>query len=428
MSSASSSKPILKRGLVAWCLYDWANSAFPTVVITFVFAAYFTKAVAVDEVTGTAQWGWAMSLSALAVGLLSPILGAVADQSGRRKPWLFTFTVLTIIASALLWLIKPEVSFVMLALVLAGFGNFAFEMGMVFYNAMLADIAPRKMIGRLSGWGWGLGYVGGLICLALTLVGFVQTETPWFGLNKDMAEHLRATPVLVAVWFAFFAIPLFIFTPDQPSRRVGLKAAIKGGIGTLILSLKKINSYGQIARYLIARMIYTDGINTLFAFGGIYAAGTFGMPFSELIMFGIAINLTAGIGAVGFAWIDDKIGPKKVILVALIALTVLGGILLIIEDKMLFWVFGVPLGLFVGPAQSASRSLMAHIAPAELRTEMFGLYAFSGKATAFLGPALLAIATDMFQSQRAGMATILVFFVIGGILLLPVVDAKAQEV
>ena len=171
-------------------------------------------------------------------------------------------------------------------------------------------------------------------------------------------------------------------------------------------------------------MIYTDGINTLFAFGGIYAAGTFGMPFSELIMFGIAINLTAGLGAAIFAWLDDKIGPKRVILIALVVLTVLGGILLIIQDKTQFWIFGVLLGLFVGPAQSASRSLMAHIAPAELRTEMFGLYAFSGKATAFIGPALLALATDMFQSQRAGMATILIFFLVGGLLLLPVVDAR----
>jgi len=263
-----------------------------------------------------------------------------------------------------------------------------------------------------------------LTCLAVTLVGLVQTETPWFGLSKDLAEHLRATPVLVAIWFTLFAIPLFVFTPDQPSRRLSPAAAIRDGIGTLVATFKKIRAYSQIARYLLARMIYTDGINTLFAFGGIYAAGTFGMPFSELIMFGIAINLTAGLGAATFAWLDDKIGPKRVILIALSALTILGGILLIIQDKTMFWIFGVPLGLFVGPAQSASRSLMAHIAPAELRTEMFGLYAFSGKATAFAGPALLALATDMFQSQRAGMATILVFFVAGGLLLMPVVDAR----
>ncbi|MBT3915479.1 MAG: MFS transporter, partial [Rhodospirillaceae bacterium] len=178
MSAENQSGPATKKGLIAWCLYDWANSAFPTVVITFVFAAYFTKGVAKDVVTGTAQWGWAMSISALGVAIIAPILGSIADKGGRRKPWLFVFTVLTIIASALLWQIQPDVSFVMLALILAGLGNFAFEMGMVFYNAMLPDLAPRKMLGRWSGWGWGLGYIGGLSCLAVTLVGFVQTETP----------------------------------------------------------------------------------------------------------------------------------------------------------------------------------------------------------------------------------------------------------
>ena len=426
MSPESSPKPTSRSGLAAWCLYDWANSAFPTVVITFVFAAYFTKGVAADEITGTAQWGWAMSLSALAVAIVAPFLGAIADQGGRRKPWLFSFTVLTVIASAALWQIHPDVSFVMLALILAGLGNFAFEMGMVFYNAMLPDIAPGRKIGRLSGWGWGLGYFGGLCCLAVTLVGFVQTETPWLGLSKDLSEHLRATPVLVALWFAVFSVPLFIFTPDKPATKKALSAAVSDGLATLFATFRKIRDYRQIARYLLARMIYTDGINTLFAFGGIYAVGSFGFSFAELIQFGIAINVAAGIGAFGFAWLDDKIGPKKVIYIALAGLIILGATLLIIQDKEMFWVFGVPLGLFVGPAQSASRSLMAHIAPPALRTEMFGLYAFSGKATAFLGPAFLAIATDLFQSQRAGMATILIFFLVGGFLLLPVIDARRE--
>ena len=413
-----------KKSVFAWALYDWANSAFPTVVITFVFAAYFTKGVAIDEVTGTSQWGYAMSLSALAVALTAPILGAIADAGGRRKPWLAFFTLIAVLASAALWQVRPDASFVMMALVLAAVGNFAFETGMVFYNAMLPDISPRHMIGRISGWGWGLGYGGGLICLAITLVGFVQAETPWFGLDKDMAEHLRAAPVLVALWFGFFALPLFIWTEDKPSRNMSFGAAAANGLATLVLTLKQVKKHSQIVRYLVARMIYTDGLNTLFAFGGIYAVGTFGMSFTELIMFGIAINLTAGIGAVLFAWVDDGIGPKRTIYIALTALSILGVILLVIESKTLFWIFGVPLGFFVGPAQAASRSMMAHMAPAELRTEMFGVYAFSGKATAFMGPALLAVATDLFQSQRAGMATIMVFFLVGGWLLWPVRDVQ----
>ncbi len=413
-----------KKSLIAWALYDWANSAFPTVVITFVFAAYFTKGVAANEVIGTSQWGYAMSLSAFAVAMVAPALGAIADVGGRRKPWLAFFTLIAILASAALWQVRPDVSYVMLALTLAAVGNFAFETGMVFYNAMLPDISPRQMIGRISGWGWGLGYAGGLSCLALTLVGFAQAETPWFGLDKEAAEHLRATPVLVAAWFGVFSLPLFVWTQDNPSRNLSYGVAITNGWKTLLQTLRQVRQYGQIMRYLIARMIYTDGLNTLFAFGGIYAVGTFGMSFTELIMFGIAINVTAGIGAAVFAWMDDSLGPKRVIYMALAALSVLGVILLLIESKTLFWVFGVPLGFFVGPAQAASRSLMAHLAPVEIRTEMFGLYAFSGKATAFLGPAVLALATDIFQSQRAGMATIMVFFVVGGLLLVPVVDAR----
>ena len=167
-------------------------------------------------------------------------------------------------------------------------------------------------------------------------------------------------------------------------------------------------------------MIYTDGLNTLFAFGGIYAAGTFGFTFTELIQFGIAINVTSGIGAATFAWIDDWVGSKKTIIISIVALTILSTLILFIETKELFWIFGLMLGVFVGPAQAASRTLMARMAPPDLRTEMFGLYAFSGKATAFLGPAALAFTTDIFSSQRAGMATMVVFFVVGGFLLLTV--------
>ncbi len=412
------------RGIVGWCFYDWANSAFPTVITTFVFAAYFTKAIAADEITGTAQWGYAISLSGLAVAVLAPVLGAVADHGGRRKPWIFAFTVLCAVATALLWQAQPHVSFVMVALVLMAVGNFGFEMAMVFYNAMLPDLTPKDRIGRVSGWGWGLGYGGGLACLGLALVALVEAETPVFGLDPDQAEHLRATGPMVALWMMVFAVPLFLWTPDRPQGGLSAADACKKGWASLLDTCKRIRDYKEIARYLIARMIYTDGLNTLFAFGGIYAAGSFGMDFSELILFGIAINVTAGLGAAGFAWIDDAIGPKRTIQIAVIGLTVLGAALVLVEGKTLFWAFALPLGIFVGPAQAASRSLMAHLAPADIRTEMFGLYALSGKATAFIGPALLAWVTVAFGSQRAGMATILVFFVVGLVLLSGVPDRR----
>lgn len=192
-------------------------------------------------------------------------------------------------------------------------------------------------------------------------------------------------------------------------------------------TLASLRSYGPITRFLIARMIYTDGINTLFAFGGIYAAGTFGMDFAELITFAIAMNVSAGLGAAAFGWIDDWMGPKKTVMIALAGLIVLGSGLLLVESKDLFWILGVGLGLFVGPAQAASRSMMARLAPPEIATEMFGLYAFSGKATAFLGPALLGAVTLAFDSQRAGMATVVVFFGVGAALLARVPDIPSSR-
>ena len=412
------------RALVAWAFFDWANSAHPTLVTTFIFAAYFTKAVAPDPVTGTSLWGYTVSLSALAVAVLSPLLGAIADNSGRRKPWLLVLTALTVGATALLWFVKPGPAYVSMALVLAGLGNFAFELGMVFYNAMLPTLVPRAMIGRLSGWAWGLGYLGGLVCLAVALVGFLQPEQPWFGVGKEDAANVRATMILVAVWFAVFAVPLFMFTPDQPAARLKPLEAVRAGAAALVATVRELRSYKTIVMFLIAMMFCLNALTTLFAFGGIYAASLFGMDFDELLIFGIAMNVTAGVGAALFAWVDDWIGPKRTILIAVGCLTALAAGILTVESKTLFWALALPLGLFVGPAQAAGRSFMARLAPATMRAEMFGLYALSGKATAFLGPAVLAWVTDAFASQRAGMAVILVFFVLGALLLVPVPDAR----
>ena len=402
------------RAVLSWCLYDWANSAYPTVIGTFVFAAYFTKAVAADEVSGTATWAFAMSLSAIAAAIASPILGAIADRGGRRKPWLLVFTLLCSGASMMLWYAEPDPAFVTWAVVFVIIAGFAFETGQVFYNAMLPDLAPPNRIGRLSGWGWGLGYAGGLCCLGIALVGFVQTESPWFGLSTERAENIRGVTVLVGVWFALFALPLFLFAPDTPRSDLAAGEAIRRGIATIVRTLRDVRHYRPIVVYLIAHMLYADGLSTLFAFGGIYAAGTFDMSFTEIIVFGIAMNVTAGLGAFAFAWVDDWIGPKKTILIALAFLAVLGALLLVVEGKTLFWVFALPLGIFVGPAQAASRSMMARLIPPGMANEMFGLYALSGKATTFLGPLLLGLLTTAFDSQRAGMSVIVVLIVAGG--------------
>jgi UMF1 family MFS transporter len=415
-----------RRGLIAWCFYDWANSPFPTVVVTFIFAAYFTTTLAETPEAGTGLWGQAIALSGLAVALLAPVLGALADQGGRRKPWIGAFTMVAVLCAAGLWWVEPDPGFALLALVLVGLGNAAFELGQVFYNAMLPEVAGARRLGRISGWAWGLGYAGGLVCLALSLVLFIQPEAPIFGLDKEAAEQVRAIGPFVALWFAVFALPLFLYTREGPASKMPAGQAVRQGLASLLATLRGLPRHGQIGRFLLARMIYTDGLNTLFAFGGIYAAGTFGMSFEEILIFGILLNIAAGLGAVGFGWMDDRLGAKPTIMVSLAGLTIAGVAILVVDSRTWFTVIGCGLGLFIGPAQAASRSLMARLAPPELRNELFGLYALSGKATAFIGPALVGWVTVWADSQRAGMATIPIFFLVGMILLWPLKDPSAR--
>lgn len=418
---------LLTRPVVGWCLYDWANSAFPTVVSTFVFATYFTQGVAPDTTTGTFLWGNATAIAAVLIAAASPILGAIADRTGRRKPWLAVFTVLCVLATAALWTVEPDSSFVVRALSLVIIATIGFEFATVFYNAMLAEVAPPAALGRVSGIGWGLGYIGGLACLVVALVVLVQADPAPFGLDPAMAEPVRATVLLVALWFAVFSLPTFVLVAEPPARvREPWRQAVGDGLRQLGRTLRGLRWRDTVTRFLIARMLYADGLTTLFAFGGIYAAGTFGMDFDEIILFGIALNLTAGAGAIAFGWIDDRFGPIQAITGALIGLIVFGALALVAPDKTWFWVAGMAMGTFMGPVQAASRTLMAHLAPAEQRAEMFGIFALSGKVTNFAGPLILGWATLAFDSQRAGMATILVFLV-AGLLLLRTVRTAATD-
>jgi UMF1 family MFS transporter len=414
-------------GLASWCLYDWVNSAFPTIVTTFIFAVYFAQAVAQDPVRGAVHWSHSITAAALIVALAGPALGAIADCLGRRKPWLLFFTVLTAIATAALWLVKPAPHYVLLGQVLYASAATVYGFALIFYDAMLRNIAPPGYIGRLSGWGWALGYAGGLASLILSLTVLVDADPPPFGLVHESYEHIRATSILVALWYVLFSIPLFLFTPDRPASGLSLPVAVQLGMRSLIATLRQMLANPAIRRFLLAHLCFTNGLNTLFAFGGIYAAGTFGLGVKEVLYFAIALNVTAGLGAATFAWVDDLLGSKSTILIALCALSVLGLTLVVIETKVLFFILGCLLGIFVGPAQAAGRALMARLAPSGMETEAFGLYELAGKATLFAGPLLFGLATDFFTSQRAGMSTILLFFLVGIVVLLPLREPKESN-
>lgn len=416
-------KNIIK--IVAWASYDWASAAFPIIITTFIFATYFTTHVSANEISGTYQWANATALAGIIIAVLSPIFGAIADHGGHHKRWLMVFTLLCVIFTALLWFVYPNIHSVYYALTFMVLGTICLEIGIVFYNSFLPHIAPQDYIGRISGWAWGAGYAGGIIALSIALFVFIKPEPSW--LDKNTAEQVRICTLLTAAWFAVFSLPFFILVPDSPSTGLTAHEAIRKGLRELATTLKSLPQHKNLVLYLVAHLIYVDGLNTLFAFGGIYAAGTFGMKLSEVVLFGITMNISAGFGAIFLAWVDDWLGSKPTILISLVFLILFGIPLLFVQSSTLFWTFALLLSLFIGPVQAASRSLLARIVPAEKSTEMFGLYAFSGRITAFTGPWVLGMATYHFHTQRAGMGTILLFFIMGGILML-FVKEKSNKV
>lgn len=408
-----------KCSKISWCFYDWANSAFPAIISTFIFSTYFAGVIAPDKEQGMALWGQMTSVVGIIIAILSPFLGAIADYRQRRKSLLFFFTLVNIVATAGLWFALPGQQYVMIALLLAGIATIGFEIATVFYNSLLPSLVAPSHIGRLSGWGWALGYAGGLCSLVICLLLFIQPENPLGGLDKVSFEHVRVTNLVCALWVLLFSGPIFLFVKEERKRSTeSLWQVAKIGFKNVWLLITKLPKYKEIAWFLLAKMIYIDGLNTLFAFGGIYAAGQFGMDMAEVLVFGILLNITAGIGAFGFAWIDDIFGSRRTIIVSLLAVLILGFFLVIITDKMWFYALGMMIGLFFGPVQSASRTMLVRLSPPEMISEFFGLYSLAGKATAFLGPAVLSFATLAFNSQRAGMATVLAFILVGLVLMI----------
>jgi len=390
-----------------------------------VYSTYFTSTFAADPDHGTVLWSRGITASALCIAFLAPITGALADRGGRQR-YLLACVLICVGATGVLTFVQPNQSnAVILALAIFVIANVTYELSLVFYNAMLSNLAPVQRLGRISGYGWALGYIGGLVCLALALP-FATGDPPPLGLVTTDGFNVRATNLLVAVWFLLFSLPMFYFFWDEDVRdqkRFDLSAAFKGVADTFA----NIRRYRQLMRFLIARAIYNDGLVTVFAFGGIYAAGTFGFTISEVIFFGIVLNVVAGLGAWLFGFVDDHFGGKTTIGISLFILIIATIVAVVAPNRTWLWVAGCLLGLSIGPNQSASRSLMSRFVPAEHASEFFGFFSLSGKITAFLGPWLLGILAG-YYGQRVGVMSLLVFFVVGGILLLRVDEAEGIAV
>lgn len=417
-----------RRAIVGWALYDFANSAYTTLIVTFIYSSFFINYLVLDPVTGTPDaiagtglWGRAGSIGAITVALLSPFLGALADRSGKRKRFLLFTTVLTVLGASLLWL--PTPGHAMLALTIFVLSNIAYELCSVLYNSYLPDVAPPDRIGRISGYGWSLGYLGGLSAMAIALFVFVQPEPPLFGLDGDTFEHVRITGPLVAVWFAVFSIPFFLWVRDVRPPVKDDEPLLAGTVRRLGSTFRDLRRYRQIVRLLVARLVYNDGLTAIFAFGGPYAMATFGFSLTEVLYFGVLLNVTAGLGAFTMGFLDDRIGGRRTVLITLVGLTLTTAAAAAVQTKAGLWVVGFAIGLFVGPNQAASRSLLGRFVPHEKEAEFFGFFAFSGKAIGFLGFLLFGTATELFGTQRAGVITIVLFFVVGGLLLLRVDEA-----
>ena len=413
-----------RRGLVSWLLYDFANSAYAAIILTFLFAPYFTRQIAPDETSGQVYWGVTLSVAGVLIAIGAPLIAATTDRAGRRKPALMAFTILAVAAVALMWFIGPGPEFLWWALALLVVSELAVEYSGILYNAMLPALVSRDRLGRWSGWGWAAGYVGGLLCLVLALALFVG-DFALFELDRERFEHVRAAFPLAAAWFLLFASALMLFTPDVPASGKSLQKAFRDGLAQIAESARNVRRYANIVTFLVARLIYIDGLATLFMFGGVYAASEFEMNAGQIMLFGIALNVSAGIGALLFSWIDDRIGGRATVMVSLLGLIVPAALILLISSQLWFWILAVTLGIFVGPVQASSRSFLSRIVPRKLRNQMFGLYAFSGKV-AFFCPLLVALLTFLSGSLRVGLMAVILFFVVG-LLLMWTIPASAEQ-
>lgn len=438
-----------KKAIFSWMLFDWAGQPFHTLLVTFIFAPYFAAYVVGDPVQGQIQWATMMAIAGLFVAILSPLLGAIADTIGPRKPWMALFAALFVLGSFPLWIATPNMDNTTLVLFIMGVGFVGVTFCEVFANAMLPELGEREDMGKLSGSGYALGYIGGLIALFLMLLLFQAGGNgktligldPLFGLDPVTKEGTRIVGPLVAIWFVVFMIPFFKWVPDVQKTNLRSGAA-SDAIKQLFVTLKNLPSNTSLFSYLGSSMFYRDALNGTYAFGGIYAIGVLDWSITQVGIFGIIGGLTAVIFSYFGGKLDGKIGPKKVVIISVIILifacmllvgtsreTFFGAVLAdtsTLPDKILMFC-GALIGGAGGMLQSASRTLMIFQANKERMTEAFGLYALSGRASAWLAPGLIALFTELTQSQRLGIMPVILLFLIGLVLLVWVKPGAEYE-
>ncbi len=450
-TTAAATHPARRR-VAAWALWDWGSAAFNAVITTFVFTRWLTSDAFVDPATVAAAraegdaggpatvaldavlaqhsaWlGWGLTVAGLLIAVLAPVIGARSDDAGRRRRWLAVHTAIVVAICAAMFLVRPDpgslTENLLLGIVLLATGNVFFELAGVNYNAMLTHVSTPATLGRVSGIGWGAGYLGGIVLLLILFVGFINPEVGWFGVTGEDGLDIRLSVLLAAVWFAVFAVPVLLLVPEARATAPAVARL------SVVASYRRLfRDFGGLWRarrptlaFLLASAVYRDGLAGVFTFGAVIASGTFGFSASEVVLFAIAANVVAGVSTIAAGYLDDRVGPKAIITTSLVGLLVAGTAVFLLHDggARVFWVFGLALCVFVGPAQSCSRSLLSRVIPPGHESEVFGLYATTGRAASFLAPLGFSTFVVVSGSQHWGILGLLLVIALGLALLLPI--------
>jgi MFS transporter, UMF1 family len=415
--ASSSSHPASRGQIFSWALFDFANTAFYVLILTVGYPLYFKEIVAGSSQQSDLLWGSSFSISMIIVALLSPILGAVADYGAGKKRFLGMFTALCILATAFLFYVHAGM--IVAGMVFLILANIGFEAGLVFYDAFLPEISTERSYGRVSGYGYALGYAGSLFTLAVAYPLYVQ------GFGEANLFQIRCSFLIAAGCFLIFSLPLFFYLPDK-QRTASLRLDfIKIGFTRIQTTYRQFPKYRNIARFLLAYFIYIDGVNTIIIFSSIFARETLKMDIGEIVIFFAMVQTSAIAGSLLFGILADHMGHKRTLSITL--LLWLGIIILayFVQEKWLFYIVGGLAGIALGSSQSTSRSLMSDITPQEKKTEFFGFFSFFGKASAILGPFVFGIVSVLFDQRLAILSV--GFFLLTGLLLLQRVEERTQH-
>lgn len=417
------SAPVTRREILGWCMYDLADSAFTTVIVTVMYALYFKKIVVANDDQANFLWALATSASELAVALTVPILGAIADFSGSRKKFLAACACSLVLFTALLYFTGPGTTALAFCLFVAA--NVSFTGGGVFIDSFLPGISTPANAGRISGLKWALGYFGGLAALAmcLPLADNIRSDP-----TPEQLSRARLVPVLVASFYAVAVIPTLLFLRERsvPQPLPAGQNYLTVGFRRLLHTLKQIRQYRELAKLLLAFLVYNDGIVTVIFFAGIYAEQTIGFTTREIGIMFILMNVIALAGALSFGWLADRLGQKKTILVSLCIWVASVVVAFLAHSKETFYVAAALAGVGIGSSQSVTRSLVALFTPKENAAEFAGFLGFTGKAVAFVGPMLFGTISSLASSQRPAILTVAFFFIAGGVLLTFVDEEKGK--